>query len=46
MLSNLPLAAIWANTLSKNLLDPKVSPKKRQVIKGTRGAIREMIRMS
>lgn len=48
LLNNLPPAALQANTLSKViLLDTKVVLKKRQDIKGSKGAaIKEKIRMS
>lgn len=40
-------AAIWSDTISKViLLDTKVLLKKRRVTRGTRGAIKEKIRMS
>ena len=47
LLNNRPPAAIWADTLSRViLLDTKVSPEKRRVVKGTGGAMKEKMRMS
>lgn len=47
LLNNLPPAAIWADTLSTViLLDTEVWPKKRRVVKGTRGTVREKVRVS